>query len=166
MLNFHYLQVMEDPLGSNRGDWIDEFNEYLELAGCPWCATNVSYCDHYGHVQNQVKSARAKDHAKGGYSLQDVNLGIYVPKPGDKRVKTRRGGHHVDYFLSWDQETQSGLLIGGNVGDAVTIRGITLKDMVADGTTHIVDVRGLYDYRVPYDEGFMNYLEKHNVDLN
>lgn len=163
MLNWHYLQVREEPLGSNSGDWIDDFNEFCGLTECPWCASNVSFADHHGKVENPVKSARAKDHSKGGYSLQDVNLGLYVPKPGDKRVKTRRGGHHVDYILSWDSQTDSGWLIGGNVGDAVTIRSITLKQMVLDGTTHIVDIKGKYDYRIPDEEGFTKYLENHGI---
>lgn len=50
----------------------------------------------------------------------------------------------MDIFVSWDKLKKEGIVIGGNVGDAVSMRKISLQTMIADGTTHIVDVRGTY----------------------
>jgi hypothetical protein len=90
-----------------------------------------------------VWSARAISFAVKGYSwkLSDIIYGRYVPKAGDYRVKTRRGGNHVDVFLSWDNEEKIGFVIGGNVDDRVKIRKVTLRSMIADGTTHITEVK-------------------------
>ena len=93
-----------------------------------------------------VWSAQAIKFAVKGYShpLSDVIYDRYVPKPGDYRVKSRRGGNHVDIFISWDKLKKEGIVIGGNVGDKVSMRKVTLQSMIMDGTTHITDVRGTY----------------------
>ena len=120
----------------------------------------------YGEIKKtdatgSVTAISAKDFAKGKtHTLNQINFGIYVPKCGDYRVKSRRGGHHVDVFLSWNQDTKEGYVIGGNVSDKVSIRKVTLKSMIADGTTHITDVTGYYDYSLPED-GFSSWLKKY-----
>ena len=80
------------------------------------------------------------------YGINDIMFDNYVPRVGDYRVKTRRGGHHVDLFIAWNKADTSGYVIGGNVGDKVCIRKVTIKSMIADGTTHITSVKGNYDY--------------------
>lgn len=111
--------------------------------------TPVAWCGNFqgitclGLTVPAKKSGTAIGYAVKGYSysLSDVIYGNYVPKPGDWRVKSRKGGHHVDCFVSWDNTKKEGFVIGGNVSDQVMIRKVTLKSMIADGTTNIVDVR-------------------------
>lgn len=80
-------------------------------------------------------SARARDFVtKQSYSIKSVIYNIYKPKPGDVRVKARKGGNHVDIIES------DTTLIGGNVSDAVTRRKWSLASFVRDGTTHITPV--------------------------
>lgn len=141
------LGVKEQPKGSNRGKQVDAYNSFLKLIAVPWCGTSGSKWLDKSDYRPRVKSGRAKDFAVKKYShtLNQVLHGFYNPKPGDFRVKTRRGGHHIDFFVSWDKNKQEGYVIGGNVSDAVTIRKVTLRSMIADGTTHIVEVKN--DFR-------------------
>ena len=102
----------------------------------------------------------AKSFAKGKtHSISEIMFDKYVPKAGDYRVKTRRGGNHVDVVISWNKETKKGLLLGGNVGDKVSIREFTVKSMIADGTTHITEVKGNYDYYLD-DNDFKEWLKQ------
>ena len=80
-------------------------------------------------------SARARDFVtKQSYSIKSVIYNIYKPKPGDLRVKARKGGNHVDIIES------DTTLIGGNVSDAVKRRRWSLASLVRDGTSHITPV--------------------------
>lgn len=111
----------------------------------------------------KIFSARAKDFARGKtHSLNEINFDRYTPHCGDYRVKSRRGGNHVDVFLSWDKDAKEGYVIGGNVGDKVSIRKVTLRSMIADGTTHITQVKGYYDYYLP-DNDFKEWLKQFGV---
>ncbi len=113
----------------------------------PWCAMGASDWARKGKViEPIVWSARARDFAVKGYvwKLSDIIYNRYTIKPGDYRVKTRRGGNHVDVFVSWDTLKKEGIIIGANVGDAVTYRKVSLQTMVFDGTTHITEVSGFY----------------------
>lgn len=99
-------------------------------------------------IEPQVWSKRAKDFAVRGHSkkLADVIYRRYTPKPGDYRVKTRRGGNHVDVFVYWDPEERKGWLLGGNVDHRVKLREVSLRRMMLDGTTHITSVEGFHAY--------------------
>ena len=158
----YFLNEQESPKASNKGVWVDKFNRYCKVYAAPWCASVQSNMADMGKViYPRIKSARAKDFAQGKtHSLNQINFGIYVPKCGDYRVKSRRGGHHVDVFLSWDKDKKEGYVIGGNVSDKVTMRKVTLQSMIADGTTHITDVTGYYDYSLPEDS-FSKWLSKY-----
>jgi rare lipoprotein A len=46
-------------------------------------------------------------------------------------------------IVSWDTLKMEGWVIGGNVGDAVTMRKVMIRSMMLDGTRHIVDVTSL-----------------------
>ncbi|MCO5250701.1 MAG: septal ring lytic transglycosylase RlpA family protein [Candidatus Kapabacteria bacterium] len=143
------LDVVEQPKGSNRGDSIDVWRKMFGFdTPVPWCGIFGGLKSKEGKAYPIVFSARAKDYALIGfsYTISDVIYGNYIPKAGDWRVKGRAGGHHVDTFVSWDTANQKGVIIGGNVNDAVQMREITLRSMIADGTTHIVDVTGFYDW--------------------
>lgn len=135
--------VAEQPKGSNAGDSVTKWNKMMGFNyPVAWCGNFQGVkCD--GLTIPQKRSGTAVGYAVKGYAFQlsDVIYGNYIPKPGDWRVKTRKGGHHVDCFVSWDKIKNEGYVIGGNVSDMVTIRKVTLKSMIADGTTHIVDVR-------------------------
>ena len=52
------------------------------------------------------------------YTLADVMYKRYTPKPGDIRMKLRKGGGHVDFVYEW--KDNKGILIGGNVSDPVS----------------------------------------------
>ena len=142
--------VIEDPKGSNRGHPIDEWRDAFGIARpVPWCAIFGSVKSKEGKVRSpRVWSCAARDFAVKGRSwkLSDVIYGRYVPKPGDYRVKTRRGGNHIDIFIEWDEEEKQGKIIGGNVADRVLLRKISLQRMISDGTTHITEVDGCYNY--------------------
>jgi|GEM_PF-3061348 len=143
------LHVVEQPKGSNRGDSIDIWRKYFGfLYPVPWCGIFGGIKSKEGKAYPIIMSARARDYAVIGrtYALSDVIYGNYIPKPGDWRVKRRPGGAHVDTFVSWDTLAQEGIIIGGNVNDAVKMREITLRGMIADGTTHITDVASYYEF--------------------
>lgn len=128
---------------------IDEWNAAYSMRSVPWCATGASGWAKEGKVSSpKLGSAAARKFAVSGYdhTLSDVMLKRYTPKAGDFRVKTRRGGNHVDLFVSWDSLTMSGVVIGGNVSDKITLRRVSLKSMVADGTYCITEVCGNYEY--------------------
>lgn len=142
-----YDWVTEKPLRTNRGPYIDSLQMLFGFINAPWCGMSASDWARKGNVSTpQVWSARARDFVVKGHiwKLSDLVYGRYTPKPGDLRVKTRRGGNHVDMFISWDKDKQEGLIIGGNVGDKVSIRKISLKTMAMDGTTHITEINGIY----------------------
>lgn len=142
-----YEWVKETPPKSNRGDYIDSLQRIFGFKTAPWCAMSASDWSRKGLIiEPKVWSARAIDFAVKGYvwKLSDIIYNRYTPKPGDYRVKTRRGGNHVDIFISWDTLAKTGLVIGGNVNDAVTIRKVSLQTMIADGTTHITEVTSTY----------------------
>lgn len=143
------LGIKEEPIGSNKGDSIDVWlYRTLIKYPAPWCGSFVGNMLLQGNAGPNPLSARAKSYAVRGYAYQlsDVLYGNYIPKVGNLRIKSREGGGHVDIFISWDNEKQEGYVIGGNVGDKVAIRKVTLKSMIADRTTHIVDIKGIYYY--------------------
>jgi len=141
--------VIESPKGSNKGDSV---TKWLKLVGinyaAPWCGVFTGIKSVEGVSEPSFISGRAKSYAISGYAYQlsDVIYGNYTIKAGDWRVKSRKGGGHVDTFISWDNEKQEGYVIGGNVNDQVSIRKVTLRSMIADQTTHIVDIKGFYNY--------------------
>jgi hypothetical protein len=153
--------VKETPKASNKGKYIDNWNKAFGLSKVPWCATFQSDLNKDGLViYPKIHSAMAKSFAKGKtHSISEIMFDKYVPKAGDYRVKTRRGGNHVDVVISWNKETKKGLLLGGNVGDKVSIREFTVKSMIADGTTHITEVKGNYDYYLD-DNDFKEWLKQ------
>lgn len=164
----YFLDEAEVPKGSNKGPWVDVFNQFLDLDAVPWCGTSAGWFSFKGLVKYpRIKSARAKDYAQFGntHSLREIEFGNYVPKCGDYRVKTRRGGHHVDVFLLWNQQQKTGWVIGGNVGDKVSIRKISLKSMIADGTTHITEVHGFHNYQLEENE-FSRWLRRFGAQFN
>ena len=139
--------MKEQPARSNRGEYIDFLQDTFGFKNAPWCAMGASDWARLGMViEPYVWSARAISFAVKGHTwkLSDIIYNRYTIKPGDYRVKTRRGGNHVDIFVSWDNDKKEGIVIGGNVGDAVTYRKVTLQTMIADGTTHITEVKGFY----------------------
>ncbi len=154
------LGLRERPLGSNRGPQINDWRRELGYRRpVPWCAIFCSVKSKEGKVRRpEVWSGRARDFVVGGRSwkLSDVIYRRYTPQPGDYRVKTRRGGNHVDVFVSWDDEQRRGWVIGGNVSHRVKLREITLRRMMVDGTTHITEVDGFHGYRS--DEDLFKYL--------
>jgi hypothetical protein len=141
------LGTKESPLGSNRGSEVDLYNKKFGLIEVPWCATGQSY--YNDNTKPKVKSARAKDFAVKGfiYSAKDVLHKRYIPKSGDYLVKARRGGNHVDQILIWDDETQSGILIGCNVNDRISLRQFDIDDIILWGAT-VTKVQGNYNYGI------------------
>lgn len=142
--------LRERPLGSNRGPRINDWRRSFGIPRpVPWCAIFCSVKSKEGKVVTpRVWSKRAKDFVVRGHSkkLADVIYRRYTPSPGDYRVKTRRGGNHVDVFVSWDPEERKGLVLGGNVDHRVKLRELSLRRMMVDGTTHITSVRGYHAY--------------------
>ena len=143
------MGVVETPLSSNKGEYIDDWNQFLNLIAVPWCASEKSWFNELGLATPQIKSARAKDFAveKRIWTAKQIMLGKYIPKPGDYLVKSRRGGHHVDTFVEWDSEKEQGILLGGNVNDRVMLRNVTLKDITLWGAV-ITEIDGFYNYEV------------------
>ena len=142
--------VVEEPKGSNRGHPIDDWRKEFKIKKpVPWCAIFGSVKSKKGKVlRPKVWSCAARDFVikKRSWKLADVIYGRYKPKPGDYRVKTRRGGNHIDIFVEWDDKKKEGKVIGGNVADRVLLRRVTLQRMIADGTTHITEVDGCHRY--------------------
>lgn len=161
-LMLNCLAVVEQPKGSNRGDSIDNWRAYFGFTiPVPWCGIFTGLKSAHGKASPRMMSALARDYAVIGYSysLSDIIYGNYTPKPGDWRVKLRQGGGHVDTFVSWDTANQRGIIIGGNVNDAVQMREVTLRGMIADRTTHITDVTGFYDWSNENEDDIVESFE-------
>ncbi len=145
------IDIKEIPKGSNRGDSITKWTrEYDILYPVPWCGIIIGIKLEQGKATPHIKSASARAYKIKDYSYQlsDVIYNNYTPQAGDLRGKVRTGGWHVDMFVSWDSIKQEGYVIGGNVGDQVSIRKITLQSMIADGTKFITHINGTYDYSI------------------
>jgi hypothetical protein len=141
------MGIQEVPKGSNRGDSIDVWNTFYFNGSGPWCATIIGEKAKQGRVVSpKIYSASSLKYIRVGYSwkLSDVIAGRYTPKPGDYRIKRRKGGGHIDMIVSWDTVKQEGIVIGGNVDDAVKLRKVSIKSMIADRTTHITEVTPTY----------------------
>ncbi len=143
-------EVVESPKGSNKGHPIDSWREEFRIKRpVPWCAIFGSVKSKKGKVlRPKVWSCAARDFVvkKRSWKLADVIYGRYTPKPGDYRVKTRRGGNHIDIIVEWDEKKKVGKVIGGNVADRVMLRTLSLQRMISDGTTHITEVDGCHRY--------------------
>ena len=153
--------MKEQPKASNKGKYIDNWNKAFGLSKVPWCASSQSVWNKEGLVIYPIiHSAAAKAFAKGKkHTINDVYYERYIPKAGDYRVKSRRGGNHVDVVISWNQDSAKGLLLGGNVGDKVSLREFTVKSMIADGTICITEVKGTYDYLID-DTDFREWIKQ------
>lgn len=137
------MGVKEAPKGSNKGDSVSKWQKPYGINGEPWCAVIIGEKAKQGKVISpRIYSASSLRYIVKNYSwkLSDVIAGRYIPKAGDYRVKRRKGGGHIDMFVSWDTVKQEGIVIGGNVDDAVKLRKVTIKSMIADRTTHITEV--------------------------
>jgi len=88
-------------------------------------------------VKPKIWSARAIDFAPKGkaLSMNNVHFKLYKPKAGDYIVKSRKGGNHVDELIG-QLPNGKWLAIGGNVGDMVTTREVSLMSY-----THITPTR-------------------------
>lgn len=111
-----------------------------------WCGVFIHEVSVQGRNKIVVRTAAAASFIAAGkvWTMQDVAMGKYVPKPADLRIKKRDGGNHVDIFWSWKDDR--GIAIGGNVSNSVKARPVSIQSMIADRTTYIIEVEGYYGY--------------------
>lgn len=154
------INVKETPKGSNRGDSIDKWTrQYGFTYPVAWCGIviGIKLRDNFATPKIMSASARAYAVKKYSYQLSDVIYNNYTPKVGDLRVKLRKGGGHVDMVMQWDTANKKGLVIGGNVNDKISVRPVTIQSMIADRTTHIVDIQGYYNYSISQPKKQIQY---------
>lgn len=152
----------ENPKGSNRGKFVDEVSKPLQ--GIPWCAALQKY---------NAKAAYGADWLSGYYKrsggrfdaraisfknntsvgIKHVIYGLYHIQPGDYRIKSRKGGNHIDVFES------DSTLIGGNVNDKVARRTYNIATLLRDGTTFVTPFHRVpvYDTVLVFDSGVRGF---------
>jgi hypothetical protein len=150
--------MTENPLGSNRGKYIDSWNdEIVGIKGVPWCATSLSIAMK-GCIPS-LESGRALDFRVSGYSLpiKAVLTGNYIPKSGDIIVWSYGGGAgHVDIVIHYnssdtlqtftkfgldeDLKPKHWLVIGGNRSDKMALAKFRTNRAIDKGLKYITPV--------------------------
>lgn len=111
-----HLGVREIP-GTNDAPFLRRWQAQLGapwLGPSPWCGTFVAYCLRECSVSTPKAWYRAKAYLDWGLVLDTPRVGCIV-------VYERQGGGHVGFVLGKDRDYRL-LTLGGNQGDAVTIR--------------------------------------------
>jgi len=113
--------VMEDPLGSNRGSKVDEYNR---TAGAPegsyWCMSFV----YWSYVRASAKSGKANPMPKTAYCPFLYNW-------GNQHHKLTNSPRRGDIFLvkgGPNGHKHTGLVTGGQGGQVETVEGNTNND--------------------------------------
>lgn len=82
----------------------------------PWCGSFVNWVMLQSGITKTVKyPERAK-------AWKDFGTVIYEPTLGSIAIKNRRGGGHVCFVVGESKNSKSLYCLGGNQGDAVTIK--------------------------------------------
>ena len=121
-------KISEQPLGSNAGDSVSVWNKkIIGIDRVPWCGTYGSYLTQITDATPKFKTGRAIGFLTDkSYTLKQVMRGNIIPKRGWAVVKSRVGGNHIDFVIDYDKTTHILTVIGGNVGDRVSIRKVKL----------------------------------------
>lgn len=122
-------RIKEKPLGSNRGDSITDWsNKVFGRDGVYWCAIYTSkVLDNTNYYPN-IRSARAIAFVtKESYTIKQVLTGRIEPKQNWLAIKSRPGGNHIDFVMSYNAKTKEIVVVGGNVGDKVSMRKVKLS---------------------------------------
>jgi hypothetical protein len=112
-------QVVEVPLGSNRGPMIDQIEKRWGLSGQPWCAMFVAECClRAGLTQLPPHAAQpgvagwiAWAQATGRIRLADAS---YIPEKGDLFCT---GTTHIGFVAGYIPETKQIETLEGNSSD-------------------------------------------------
>ena len=118
-----YVGVRENPLGSNRGPLIDQWERHWGMLGEPWCGMYLSAVlresgvTDVSHPSTWIIVQRAREN---GWTTK-------VPVPGALVVWPVNGGRHVEMLVS---QASPGVwnTIGGNVSDSVQRKVRALTD--------------------------------------
>lgn len=118
-----YVGVRENPLGSNRGPLIDQWERHWGMLGEPWCGLYLSAVlresgvTDVSHPSTWIIVQRAREN---GWTTK-------VPVPGALVVWPVNGGRHVEMLVS---QASPGVwnTIGGNVSDSVQRKVRALTD--------------------------------------
>lgn len=121
--------IKEQPLGSNKGDSVSKWSyNVFGKDGVPWCAIYISEIFRITDYYPKIRSARAIAFVTDkSYSIKQVMLGLVIPQRNWLAIKSRPGGNHIDLIDSFNVETKTIFLIGGNVGDKVSYRKVKLN---------------------------------------
>ena len=130
----NYLGFSETNKKQELTDYLNQYSGtvFKDIAGevNAWCARFVSAVLQQNGIQNpQTASARA--FAQFGQSVWkrgDGNQGLENVKPGDIVVFTRGKGGHVAFVDSVDMQKGTFRALGGNQGNAVSIRERSFSD--------------------------------------
>jgi hypothetical protein len=126
----HCVGRAEEPLGSNRSEWIDWLlrrcgvwvpDDDRAMPGNAWCAAFVSWCLSVDG-QPEVKRARVRDLVE---LYPSIDFGETLP--GDLGYELRPDGTgHVWMLHGRDDRARTTMNVEGNTGNAcrVTIRGV------------------------------------------
>jgi hypothetical protein len=107
---------------NNRGYWPDIWNDYVPIyRTAPYCASSVSWMigqllDSFtvtGPRTVRTASSRAFIGA-GSWTINDILVGRYAPRPGDLLIFWRPGGGHVAVIIRYDAATQTFFTIEAN----------------------------------------------------
>lgn len=138
-----HIGTTEEPIGSNRGHFVDSVNRLFGLTAAPWCATTASAFVSEADIAPKVWSAIALDFATGDqYSVKQVAEGEYTPKLGDYLVWKYGGGRgHVDFVENYDSETGTWIYAGANRSDRVAHGKSTTNELIMKRAYCVVDVQ-------------------------
>jgi uncharacterized protein (TIGR02594 family) len=90
----------------------------------PWCGVFVAYCLQEDGIDPTPIAVRATSWSTWGQALRHERLA-----PGAVLVFKRPGGGHVGFYVGEDAKAYH--VLGGNQGDAVTIRRIAKDRCIA-----------------------------------
>ena len=94
--------------------WLRKLGAWWNDDATPWCGTYVAHCLRECSIAPPKAWYRAKAYLDWGLVLDTPRVGCIV-------VYERQGGGHVGFVLGKDRDYRL-LTLGGNQGDAVTIR--------------------------------------------
>jgi len=129
------LHVQEEPIGSNRGPWVDK---YLEAAGAepgePWCAAFVTYL---------LKQCGYSSLPSGPAAV--INWSRWAE--GSGRIVTVPGRGDLFFLLHADGEGHMGIVIENLGGSIRTIEGNSNTDGSREGYEVVRHERALAGLR-------------------
>jgi len=116
-----YIDIAKKELGVREGKNNNRILKYHKVSGgftsvkTPWCGSFVNWVMEKSGYKTVKGASRAKNWIKFGVKTT-------IPYYGSIAIKNRKGGGHVTFVVGKSKNGKYLYCLGGNQGDAVTIR--------------------------------------------